>query len=102
MELVAVPAEVYQVTVTGRVLACAIVTVTAAGVVPQLPSVTEASPTDRADRSSSITVATAWPSAMVALVAPERLTRNVSSGSMTASPVTATVNVLLVAPDGIV
>ena len=43
-------------------------------------------------------VARPWPSAMSALVAPLRLTKNVSSGSAVASPLTWTVMVLLVSP----
>ena len=43
-----------------------------------------------------------WPSAMVAFVAALRLTAKVSVGSATRSPMTATVNVRLVWPAGMI
>ena len=48
--------------------------------------------------SSSTMVPTPWPSAMVALVGLLRLTKNVSFGSASRSPLTSTVMVLLVSP----
>ena len=56
-------------------------------VVPLFPSVTVASLID-IESSSFRMVPTPWPSAMLPLTAPERLTTNVSSGSTAVSPVT--------------
>jgi hypothetical protein len=72
-----------------------------AGVVPASPSVTVTSLTitDGAGSSSRM-VPTAWPSAITAPEAPDRLTRNVSFGSSRASPFTATVTGCVVLPGG--
>ena len=65
---------------------------------PLLPSVTVTSPMERVGKSSFRIVPTAWPSARVAFVGPVRLTSKVSLPSMTVSPSTGTVTVLLVWP----
>ena len=76
-------------------------TVNTAAVVPLLPSVTLTSPTDRLGRapaSSLRIVPTAWLSAITALVALDRLTTKVSSGSNVVSPLMVTLKDLLVWP----
>ena len=84
-------------TVTGSLEAADRVTVKVAARVPVLPSVTVASPMLMRGSSSTM-VPTPWPSAMVAFVGVLRLTRKVSFGSPSRSPLTRTVMVLLVSP----
>jgi hypothetical protein len=70
-------------------------------VLPVFPSVTVLSPM-LIRGSSSTMVPIPWPSAMIAFVAPLRLTTNVSFGSASRSPLTITVIVPVVWPAGIV
>jgi len=85
--------------VTGLALAGASVTVNTAFVVPAFPSLTVASPIDRAGGPSSSTmVPTPRASEIVALTGAERFTKNVSLFSSVASSSTATVTVALVWP----
>lgn len=73
-------------------------TVKTALTVPELPSLAVASLIDSAGKSSLRMVPMPWASAMVAPLAPLRLTAKVSSASMVVSPVTLTFTVLLVSP----
>ena len=73
----------------------------AAFTVPASPSTTVASLMEMAGAASSSTIVPwPWPSAMVALAAPDRFTRNVSLGSPRTSPKTGTETGRLVVPDG--
>ena len=75
------------------------VTVKFAFTVPELPSVTVTSSIERdGSPSSSRIVPMPWPSAIVAFVGPERLTKYVSLLSFSRSPLTRTVTVLVVWP----
>ena len=59
--------------------------------VPELPSATDALPIEMVGGASSLVIVpTPWLSAIVALTAPERFTKNVSSASLTVSPTTGT------------
>ena len=85
------PFAVAYCTVTGLPLACESVTVKVAGVVPELPSVTEASLIVMVGgASSSLMVTMPVPSSMVALLGVESVTENVSLGSSTRSPTMVT------------
>jgi hypothetical protein len=76
-------------------------TVKAASTEPPFPSATTASPTDRSGVGSSSTIVPCpCPSRIVAPVAAERLTKNVSSGSSSTSPTTATLSVREATPGG--
>ena len=69
--------------------------------VPALPSVTVTSSIESVGSgSSSVIVPTPWPSAIVAFVGFERLTKNVSFASSSRSPLTSTVTVFVVWPGG--
>jgi hypothetical protein len=75
------------------------VTVKAAFVVPELPSVTVTSLIESAGSgSSSVIVPTPWLSVMVAFTAPERFRVKVSLSSSIVSPRTGTVMVPVVEP----
>ncbi len=66
-------------------------------------SLTVTSPIDTVGASSSsVIVPTAWPSSIVTFTPPLRFTRNVSFASSSASWVTGTTNVAVVAPGAIV
>ena len=70
--------------------------------VPESPSRIDTSPTESAGNvaaaSSLVTVAVAEPSAMVAPVAPERVSEKVSAASTAVSPLTTTCTILEVSP----
>ena len=84
------PSAVEKPTVTVLELGLVRVTGKEAVVVPELPSVTLASPIEIDVVSSFRIVPVPLPVAMVAPDAPERLTENVSSGSTVVSPLTVT------------
>ena len=102
------PSNEPYATVTGFGSAPNSVSVKVAGVVPALPSVTDTSltvivgSTGGGVESSLRIVPWPCPSAIVALVGPLRLTKNVSSGSTAVSPTTGTLTVPLVWPAGMV
>ena len=99
MPAVAVPSAVAYVTVTVCALPDDSDTVNTALELPELPSGADALPMDSAGVASSFwIVPVACASAIVAFVAPLRLTTNVSAGSKSTSPVTETVTFVEVAP----
>ncbi|MCW0449083.1 hypothetical protein NB706_001917 [Xanthomonas sacchari] len=84
-------------------LAALRVTVNVAVVVPLLPSMTLTSPIESDGCASSLTMVP-WPcpSATVAPLTLLTLTKKVSSGSLSVSPITCTVKVALLLPAGMV
>ncbi|SUZ38490.1 hypothetical protein CPBF1521_44460 [Xanthomonas arboricola pv. juglandis] len=72
-------------------------------VVPLLPSLTLTSSIDSAGSASSLTmVPWPWPSPTLAPVTLLTLTKKVSFGSLSVSPLTSTVKVALLLPAGMV